>query len=939
MVADRIIDRLLRRFEASRSLDTDLVCVVDHPVLAEASERLDHAGEPWRFVRVKGELGLRHALLEQGRVVAALPPLLHLPFDLRARTWLNRPLEVRAEDVVAGLSERSCAPIVQEEVARAVLASFPLLKQRLELWTLPGGQVTERELRSVLIAATLGTDQRLGRESLQQVLTRWLVHGVPTIPVPGLWREAFREAYPEGGEWLAWASEHKRLESLITAGALANSPGGREKAPRIPGVSTERDWRILADGVERALEGVRAEAPERVTQLLAEAEGVLIQLRLPPAQASAHRLLRSALDACLHQFAWSAAQGQPVDEADIGLLRRNFHVETSRPAIELVESLSRLSRFTGALAALPESLTLDQWFELGAKDVAFADGELLAVRRRLERVSADLQTPARQVLEQVRAVRERLNRRFAQLLASQWSEVSARQDVRRPLPLHRVSRGLIRRLVEDGRRVLLLLLDGCDMASFHALMDALPEGVGLSLPNLPVGALRDDLAVTGPLLTGISLVPTVTSHARRALFAGEIPGNEALDEADAVASNASGDKRAWQENPSLEGIPHTLLLKGELASSDDALLKALSHASKVLAVVVNAIDDALSSKEETPLPLWRWDMLGRGLLEVLKAAVDAHWTVLVTSDHGHTPHWDVRGKRLPRARGQRFGLEPVEGAVRFEGPRVPGGPLYLLTEPGAWHGTQRRGYHGGAGLEEIVVPIAFLGPVRPGEGRCIRPRWWLGPGEIQLRETSPLGERIPRADEGTSLRAKVSSALEAQLRADAVPVFGALGSDDGSAHRTEEKPTEEKRTEVNRTEENRTEVKRTEVKRAEVKRAEEKPTEAHPKGVELGANLVPTAGVQAGVQERRVTRGDGGFSQEVVEALKSEVLGLQLLELLKEYQVLMAEQLAKRLNVKALVVRGTLSRVMNLLTQKGIPVPFSGSDRGDGMEYRWKIGS
>lgn len=731
-VADRIIERLLRRFEASRALDTELVCVIDHPVLQEASPEFNHAGEAWRFVRVQGELGVRDALLDEGRVVVAMPAVFRLPFDLRARTWLNKPLEVRVEDVISGLSQRPCAPIGQSEVAQAVMESFALLKSRLEMWTSAGGLVTEREIRTVLIAATLGADQRLGREALHQLLARWLLEGTPRIPVPGLWREAFREAYPEGGEWLAWASENGALQTLVTAGALANSPDGRAQAPRVQGINSERDWRVLSDMVERALEQVRDVDSERVDTLLADAEGRLIQMRLGVREASQHRLLKSALDTCLHQFARDAASGQPADEATIAVLRRNFYAAGALASIELVEGLARIARFLAAARKLPADLEVDQWLALGAVDVAWVDGELRRVRCQLERVAPDLLEPARIVLEAARAQRDGLNLAFAKALAAEWSEVSARQDVRRPLPLHRVTKGIVRRLVDEGRRVLLMVLDGCDMASFHSLLEHLPPGIGLSLPPLRGGPLKDDLTATGPLMTGISLLPTVTSHARRALFAGEIPGNQALDETEAVAANASGDKRAWQENPALDSVQKVLLLKGELTGDGEALLKALSQPYKVVAAVINGIDDALSSKEVTPLPSWRWDMLGQGLMEVLKAAVEAHWTVIVTSDHGHTPHWDATRKRLPRALGQRFSHEPVPGAVRFEGPRIPGGPLHLLTELGAWHGGQRRGYHGGAGLEEVVVPIALLGSVRTGEGQLLKPEWWYSEGQLRL---------------------------------------------------------------------------------------------------------------------------------------------------------------------------------------------------------------
>jgi hypothetical protein len=98
--------------------------------------------------------------------------------------------------------------------------------------------------------------------------------------------------------------------------------------------------------------------------------------------------------------------------------------------------------------------------------------------------------------------------------------------------------------------------------------------------------------------------------------------------------------------------------------------------------------------------------------------------VLVTSDHGHTPFVD-RARKVPEAAiGHRYGEAPMAGAVRFDAGPLPRSPLYALAGYGAWSGTQHRGWHGGAGIEEVLVPLAFLTPAAPGEGRLEKPGWW-----------------------------------------------------------------------------------------------------------------------------------------------------------------------------------------------------------------------
>ena len=116
------------------------------------------------------------------------------------------------------------------------------------------------------------------------------------------------------------------------------------------------------------------------------------------------------------------------------------------------------------------------------------------------------------------------------------------------------------------------------------------------------------------------------------------------------------------------------------------------------------------------------------LVSVVRHALDTGWEVLVTADHGHTWH---RHKKLRRGDkdpggGERFapltpeGIAP-EGAVATQDPHIvrvqEGKKVALLTSTGAYFGRiPRRGYHGGAGLEEVVVPCAFLtyeAPIAP----------------------------------------------------------------------------------------------------------------------------------------------------------------------------------------------------------------------------------
>ena len=66
--------------------------------------------------------------------------------------------------------------------------------------------VTAAEVRSVLVSAELGADDRLDRERDSDLLARWVLGRVPATRIPELLGRALKEAHPRTGGWLAWAA-------------------------------------------------------------------------------------------------------------------------------------------------------------------------------------------------------------------------------------------------------------------------------------------------------------------------------------------------------------------------------------------------------------------------------------------------------------------------------------------------------------------------------------------------------------------------------------------------------------------------------------------------------------------------------------------------------------------------------------------------------------
>lgn len=773
-IGGRALDWMLRRLEQGGAVEGDLVLVADHRALAAVPDGIDRGARSWRVVRVTGELTLRDALPEEGALIAVVPPGFIPPLDIASRAYLGRILQLRAEDLVAGFAGRFCEPFLDDELAKAVLDGFERLGPRLEGASL-GNVVTASDVRRMVVAVELGIDRRLGLLRADELLAGWIERGAPSPASPRLVARALDDALGHRGRWLAWAVTEGTVDDLVAAGALAGSERGRARAPKLPEVASTADWRRLRRLVERAVREALDRAPGCAEAALESAEALYHCARISAQDAGEHPLLRAAFDQVMHAQVSAAAEGAAAPAGALDAIAANIHMADGADALALTRDLARLSRFVGQDGAPAAGAPLDGWIAFAGRDVCWADLALRRLRRGLGAGTPEIVGVARDVIARTLAHRDGLNRGFATCLAGEWRRAAGVRDLKGPIALQQLSRCLIRRLVGDGQKVLLLVLDGCDLSTFLELVRPLPgrEGIGLVLPKIGDALLRDDLGEEAFRLA-LAPLPTVTNHARRALFAGEIPGNSALDDTEADSANASGDRQAFRKNPSLKGIERTLLLKGDLGTRGDSAVDLLRRADAppLVAAVFNGVDDALASHETTPLGPWSWSGIGSGALDVLRAAVESGWTVVVTADHGHTPYIDGARKVAPRAAGQRFHVEATAGSVTFEDGPLPQAPLHLLTDMGAWHGGQRQGFHGGAGIEEVVVPLAFLGRVEGEAGRPQPPDWWegegspgaLAPESVEVRAIEEARPAEPRISPAVQLAEGRSAALSVDVR-------------------------------------------------------------------------------------------------------------------------------------------------------------------------------
>lgn len=284
-----------------------------------------------------------------------------------------------------------------------------------------------------------------------------------------------------------------------------------------------------------------------------------------------------------------------------------------------------------------------------------------------------------------------------------------------------------------GGGALLLVLDGLSGAI----------AVTLAAEVARIGLVEHVPDITVQRLGAVAVLPTLTAVSRTSLLCGEVRDGGADDEKKGLRTAFPGS---------------VTFHKNDLrAESGAALPAAVVEAIKdptvpVVGVVINAIDDAVH-KNDTSGTEWTLDQL-TPLRALLEAAVAARRTVIITSDHGHVVERATQALSAPGAdarwRPATGSLQP--GEVEVSGPRVvaPDGTAVLLWRDDAHFGQRRAGYHGGASLAEIAVPVLVFQPATAlGD---VAAGWVSAPPQVPGWWNEPLVESAPIAAPATPKR-------------------------------------------------------------------------------------------------------------------------------------------------------------------------------------------
>ncbi|WP_329787391.1 BREX-2 system phosphatase PglZ [Lentzea sp. DG1S-22] len=329
-----------------------------------------------------------------------------------------------------------------------------------------------------------------------------------------------------------------------------------------------------------------------------------------------------------------------------------------------------------------------------------------------------------------RARRDRLDRDFARLLA-RWTVTASTHAPGGCLLIEDVLPRIVLPLSANGQAPLVVVLDGMSSAVAIELGDQLTSR-----------AWHEATPATGARVAAVAAVPSVTLVSRTSLLtAGLAVGDQPVQRA--------GFEAFWRKHRRQSA----LFFKGDIGGRAgqrlaEPVVDALAG-DDVVGVVLNTIDDALEHGREGDRVGWRPSDITY-LPELLDAARAYGRPVVLVSDHGHVLDRSAPGEGPTRAtevESVRWRTGKAEdGEVVLAGPRVlyGDGSVVVPWREDIRYLKRKAGYHGGASLAEMTVPVLVLLPAvgllpsgwttLPHES--IAPIWWETQTETPVAVTS-----------------------------------------------------------------------------------------------------------------------------------------------------------------------------------------------------------
>ncbi|NMO57590.1 BREX-2 system phosphatase PglZ [Actinoplanes sp. TBRC 11911] len=477
--------------------------------------------------------------------------------------------------------------------------------------------------------------------------------------------------------------------------------------------------------VDRVMGG--GEAGAEANRMLARAETIAADVEATPLLGGSallpsgfvHRLrdVAAAVRMAVPTTGVTAESG--IAAAQKALARLSEHRGGDLDRLKTMQMAVRLLRWLATPD--PEPATLYDALQRQVHDDGWAD------RARLDVFAGDADPQTAEALhllhQAVDARRARHDRRFADLLAA---ATQGEQDPGRLILVEDVLDRVVQPILDQGRQVLLLVMDGMSMAAATELAESLTRA-----------ATWTELTLDGgPRVGVLAALPTITEVSRCSLFSGRI----------AVGSQ-NAELQAFRERYPTGVLLHKSKLRGQagVAIAPDVATALADSSTPLVAAVVNTIDDALD-RSEPGTAVWGSDTIP-GVRDLLTLA--AGRVVVIVSDHGHVVDRGLEAVYRPSPssenRWRPADPPPADGEMLYRGSRVAkgDGAVVLPWREELRYGPRKAGYHGGASQAEVVIPLLVL---TDGDDSAISgwgaapvpsPAWWRESLAVETPTAAP----------------------------------------------------------------------------------------------------------------------------------------------------------------------------------------------------------
>lgn len=717
--------------------------------------RFDLDGLSWDIVPTACELELRSKLPATGNAIGAGSVYLvdwaedALPLDVSCRLAGGRIYHVARD---ARLAAQFGARQVDPGLATTALARLVLSGGVTGLRKISGLRLTTSDLWKRVLEARFGIPESALSEG--PAWLRWTrsSDGGPAFARACESDDLLRAVRRELVAWLeerlgpvgvlgfrAWelGLVDRALQALLllvaveqTEDAYLRGLVNGQLASIAPGLANEVRGAHASSTAHALLEAVLSVHDEADRRLLEDAEkyatsGGAAALAVSSDWLPAgHAARESAVAASLVQFV-DAPSAQTLEAVFAALehlgahrldrtLRRSEHVEARRMAARLAAwLLARRVRPQLAEYGTPWQPAVDlarRYTEEGG----FLDWARQSVRG-MRGASDTLLAAVRRLYDAVDQVARADDQRFARAYVA-W--VEAGKPSGEVLPIEHVTKRVVAQFLKGGehRRLLLVLMDGMSYAAAVQVLHRLRDQRRWS----PIAWRAPGWTGQLPIPPVLAASPTLTEVSRAALFAGVADprfGDQGTDKDDA----------RWASNPHIRDLvgeePLKVFFRRDIHAGHeliDEVKQAVAGEQRVVAVVVNAIDEQLKGSLQVAVDYSKTPILP---LEALLSAADgAERAVLLVADHGHVAGDAMRvavGRVAPgREGGARWralvdGEQPQEGEVLL--PQTAWKPRGSTGVAALWdtaiaNRAPHYGEHGGLSLAEAVAPAFLIGP-------------------------------------------------------------------------------------------------------------------------------------------------------------------------------------------------------------------------------------